>query len=90
MSSVASVPASSRFPSKSKVSPENGPLYRAKREAAAISMAEAAFKARCDMGQLSRFERGFICLSAERARNLDKVLRDAIRERSAKLAKVAE
>ncbi|SRR5260370_4521785 len=69
-----------------KVNAEDGPIFRARREASALSLTETSFRARMDMGQLSRFERGYIRLSAERARNLDAVLREALRERSAKIA----
>ena len=54
-----------------------GPRLRGKREAIGLTLSEASYKARIDIGRLSKFERAVGNLTAEQDERLQRVLGDA-------------
>jgi hypothetical protein len=65
-----------------------GPLARGKRVAAAMTMSEAAFKTKVDIGKLSKFERAIGNLTPDEQRRLDDILSAAVHDRSRALEAV--
>lgn len=55
-----------------------GPRLRGKREAIGLTLSEASYKARIDIGRLSKFERGVGDLTPEQDERLQRVLADAM------------
>ncbi len=60
-----------------------GPRDRVRREAAAITLQEASFRARIEITKLSRYERGLCNLTPEQAKRFEAVLDAAVRARAA-------
>lgn len=59
-----------------------GPTMRVRRSASGITMSQTAHAIQCDLGKLSRFERGQADLSPEKLAMLEDVITAALRSRS--------
>jgi len=58
-----------------------GPSDRVRREAAAMKLQEASFRAGIEITKLSRYERGLVSLSEDEMARVDAVIDAALRER---------